>query len=176
MTITLGTNSESPMRLQITQLMKENLADCGIPVETYDLPAGSWYASGPQGRLFGRSFDLASFAWLAQVLPDCGLYTSSNITGPEEFGFGGWQNINVTGWSNEAYDAACGNALKSLPGGDGYDEQQQEALRIFARELPAIPLFTNVKIAAIRPRILNAGLDSSQNSMLWNIYEWDVDE
>ena len=176
MTITLGTNSESPMRLGITEMMKENLADCGIPVETYNLTAGTWYSSGPEGRLFGRQFDLASLAWLSQILPDCGLFTSANITGPEEFGFGGWQNTNITGWSNEAFDQSCHSALLSLYGGEGYGEAQQEALRIFGQELPAMPLFTNVKIAAIRNGIENVSLDSSQQSMLWNIYEWDVKE
>ena len=176
MTITLGTNSESLVRLRITEIMQENMADCGIPVETYDLTAGTWYAPGPLGRLFGRRFDLASFAWLASVLPDCALYMSSNIPGPEEFGFGGWQDINVTGWSNEAFDQACGMALQALPGGDGYEASQQDALRIFAQELPAIPLFTNFKTAAVRPWVLNSRLDSSQNSILWNIYEWDIEE
>ena len=176
MTITLGTNSESSMRLRITEMMRENMADCGIPVETYDQTAGTWYASGPQGRLFGRRFDLASFAWLAQVLPDCGLYTGSNITGPEEFGFGGWQNVNVTGWSNERFNEVCDQALDAMPGGEGYEAFQQEALRIFADEVPAIPLFTNYKIAAVGPRVLGVDLDSSQRSLLWNIFEWDLDE
>jgi peptide/nickel transport system substrate-binding protein len=147
MTITLGTNSESSLRLRISEIFQENMLDCGIPVETYDLPAGTWYSEGPIGRLFGRRFDLAAFAWLAQTLPDCGLYLSANITGPEEG-----------------------------PGGEEYDEKQQEALRIFARELPAIPLFTNLKVAAARPGLRNVVLDSSQPSLLWNIAQWDVDE
>jgi peptide/nickel transport system substrate-binding protein len=176
MTITLGTNSESSLRLRITEIFQENMVDCGIAVERYDLPAGSWYAEGPIGRWFVRRFDLAEFAWLARPLPDCGLYFSANITGPEEFGFGGWQNANVTGWSSDEFDAACGEALHSLPGGVGYKEKQQESLRIFARELPAIPLFTNLKVAAVRPELQNIVLDSSQPSLLWNISQWDVEE
>ncbi len=176
MTITLGTNSESSLRLRISEIFQENMLDCGIPVETYDLPAGTWYAEGPIGRLFGRRFDLAAFAWLARALPDCGLYLSANITGPEEGGFGGWENTNVTGWSSAEFDATCGEALEALPGGAGYEEKQQEALRIFARELPAIPLFTNLKIAATRPGLRNVVLDSAQPSLLWNIGQWDVEE
>ena len=64
---------------------------------------GSWFAEGPVGRVFGRRFDLAEFAWIGKALPDCGLYLSENTTGPEEGGFGGWQNTNVTGWSNEEF-------------------------------------------------------------------------
>ena len=175
MTITLGTNSGSPIRLHITEMFQENLADCGIPVEIYDFPAGTWFAEGPVGRLFGRRFDLAEFAWLGKALPDCGLYLSENIPGPKEDGFGGWQNTNVAGWSNDEYDALCLEALEVLPNGTGYNENQQEALRIFAQELPVIPLFTNIKVAAVRPWMRNVKLDPSQPSLLWNILEWDVE-
>lgn len=176
MTITLGTNSESSLRLHITDIFQENMADCGIPVETYDFPAGTWFAEGPVGRLFGRRFDLAEFAWIGKALPDCGLYLSENITGPEEGGFGGWHNTNVTGWSNEEFDAACLAALDAMPASTDYDDYQREALRIFARELPAIPLFTNIKVAAVRPWIKNVKLDPSQPSLLWNIFEWDIEQ
>lgn len=176
MTITLGTNSESSLRVNITKIFQENMADCGIPVEIQDFPAGTWFAEGPVGRVFGRHYDLAEFAWLGKSLPDCGLYLGRNITGPVEAGFGGWQNTNVTGWSNEEYDAACLAALDIMPGGAGYGENQKEALRIFAQELPAIPLFTNIKVAAVRPWIKNVKLDPSQPSLLWNIYEWDIEQ
>ena len=175
MTITLGTNSESSLRLRITDIFQENMVDCGIPVETYDFPAGTWFAEGPVGRVFGRRFDLAEFAWIGKPLPDCGLYLTENITGPEEGGFGGWQNTNVTGWSSEEFDAACLAALDAMPAGAGYDENQREALRIFAQELPAIPLFTNIKVAAVRPWIQNVKLDPSQPSLLWNIFAWDIE-
>ena len=32
------------------------------------------FADGPEGPLFGRHFDLGSFAWLTGVEPPCGLY------------------------------------------------------------------------------------------------------
>ena len=175
MTITLGTNSESSLRLQIAEIFQENMASCGIPVELYNLPAGTWLAEGPAGRVFGRHFDLAEFAWLGKALPDCGLYLSKNITGPEESGFGGWQNTNVTGWSSEEFDKACLSALNAMPSSPGYDQNQQEALRIFANELPVIPLFTNFKVAAVRPWMRNVELDASQPSLLWNIAEWDFE-
>lgn len=176
MTVTLGTNSESPVRLRINEIFQENMQQCGIPVVLYDLPAGSWYAEGPRGPLFGRRFDLAQFAWVIRNVPDCGLFLTENITGPEEFDFGGWRNVNVTGFSNEAYDAACRAAQAAMPGGEGYEANHQEALRIFADELPIIPLFTNARVAAVRPSVANVRLETSQPSLLWNVYEWDVSE
>ncbi len=176
MTITLGTNNESELRLRINEIFVENMAECGIPVNRYELPAGTWFADGPLGRLFGRRFDLAGFAWVSRTVPDCGLFLSDNITGPVEFDFGGWSNVNVTGWSDENYDAACHAALNAMPGGEGYAESHQEALRIFTQELPIIPLFTNVKVAAASPAMQNLELDASQPSLLWNLFEWNVAE
>lgn len=175
MTITLGTNNESSLRLRIVETFQANMRDCGIPVEIYSRPAGSWYAEGPLGPVFGRQFDLAEFAWLTRVEPGCGLFLSDNITGPTDIGFGGWNNVNVTGYENPEYDALCGAAMQALPGGEGYDENQTAALRLFSRELPMIPLFTNVKITAVRSGVLNVTPDQSQASELWNIAEWDLE-
>ncbi len=176
MTITLGTNSESALRLRITQIFQENMAACGIPVALYERPAGTWFEAGPAGPLFGRRFDLASFAWLGRVIPDCAMFTSDNVPGPQEDGFGGWDAPNVSGWSDEAYDAACRTAVHALPGGEGYEAQMEEALRIFNEQLPALPLFTNYVATAVRPGIVNVRPDAVQPSVLWNIAEWDVVE
>ena len=174
MTITLGTNSESTLRLRINEMFQENMAECDIPVTLYDRQAGTWFGDGPGGPLFGRKFDLAEFAWLGHAIPDCGVFHSENISGPESAGFAGWRGSNVSGWTNEAYDAACGAARRALPGGEGFQENLQEAMRIFNQELPALPLFTNFKVAAVRPNVLNVQLEAMQPSLLWNIAEWDV--
>ena len=176
MTLTLGTNSEDGLRRRITEIFEENMRDCGIPVQRYERPAGTWFGPGPQGPLFGRSFDLAAFAWLGRVNPDCSIFTTANIPGPQEFDFGGWNAPNVSGWSDEAYDAACQTAVSALPGGDGYEENIGEALRIFNEQLPSLPLFTGYKVVAVRPGVENVRLDPMQPSVLWNIGEWDLAE
>ena len=118
---------------------------------------------------------MAEFAWIGKALPDCGLYFTDNVTGSLDAGFGGWQNTNVTGWSNDVFDNACLAALDAMPSSPGYDQSQQEALRLFAEELPVIPLFTNFKLAAALPWMKNLNLDPSQPSLLWNIDEWDIE-
>lgn len=172
--ITLGTNSESDLRLQIIERVRDDLAECGIQVNPFTLDAGAWFAPGPAGKVFGRQFDLAQLAWINRIQPDCGLYLSRHIPGPILDGFNGWQSVNVSGWSNEAYDAACNEALSSLPGQPGYGEAHQEAMRIFAQELPAMPLFTRMRLAATTPDVLNFRLDSTQPSALWNAFELDM--
>lgn len=172
MTITLGTHSESPIRQQINAIFQENMRDCGIIVELYERSAGTWFGDGPGGPVFGRRFDLATFGWLARPQPTCNLYLSENITGPESSGLGGWGNVNVTGWSNETYDSACRAAEAALPGLPEYVVNHQTAVRVFTDELPALPLFTRVKLTAASPSVQNVAPNTTQRSELWNVFEW----
>jgi peptide/nickel transport system substrate-binding protein len=172
--ITLGTTAGNEMRQQLTQIFKENMAACGIDVELYYPPAGEWFSDGPEGVLFGRKFDLGEFAWLTGVEPSCNLYNTVSITGPEEEGFGGWGNSNAAGWSNAEYDAACSLAQGSLPGTPEYEEGHRQAQIIFSEAVPVIPMFLRLKVAAARPEVLNFGVDPTQNSELYNIFEIDL--
>ncbi len=173
--ITLGTTTGNEMRQQLTQIFKDNMIECGIDVELYYQPAGEWFADGPDGVLFGRRFDLGEFAWLTGVNPACDLYISENITGPEEEGFGGWGNASETGWVNEEYDAICNAALGSLPGTPEYEENHKEAQRIFSQEVPVIPLFLRLKVAGAGTNVKNFGVDPTQNSELYNLFEIDLE-
>ena len=40
--------------------------------------------------------------------------------------------------------------------------------------LRTLPLFLSLKVAAARPEVLNFSLDATQNSELFNIYEYDL--
>jgi peptide/nickel transport system substrate-binding protein len=176
MSITLSTNSESDIRLRINELVAADLAACGIQANTLDVNANDWFDDGPFSPLFGRRFDLATFAWRTSIRPPCGLYLSSNVTGPEERGFGGWSNINATGWIDEAYDAACNAALAALPGTPEYAANHLAAAQIFTEQLPIIPLFHYLKTAVTQPTVLNFQPDASQPSELWNLAEFDIEE
>lgn len=173
----LGTTAGNEMRQQLTQIFKENLAACGVQVDLEYLPAGEWFADGPDGPLFGRKYDLGEFAWLTGVNPSCDLYLTDQIPGPIEEGYpAGWGGSNNTGWSNADYDAACKAALSSLPGTPEYEQYHKQAQLIFSENVPVIPLFLRLKVAAARPEVLNFSVDPTQNSELYNIFEIDLDQ
>lgn len=179
--VTLGTTVGNAMRQQLTQIFKENMVACGIDVELYYLPASEWFADGPDGVLFGRRYDLGEFAWLTGVDPACNLYLSSQIPGPAEEinpftgeNYSGWGGQNNAAWSNAEFDAACNAALGSLPGEAGYEDNHKLAQVIFSNEVPVIPLFLRLKVAAARTNVLNFDIDPTQNSELYNIYELDL--
>ncbi|MBP6016717.1 MAG: peptide ABC transporter substrate-binding protein [Candidatus Promineofilum sp.] len=181
---TLGTTAGNVLRAGMTQIFKENQAACGIDVELYTLPASEWFADGPEGPLFGRQYDLGLFAWLTGVQPACELYMGSQVPGPadevnEKTGLpygSGWGGQNNTGWVNAEYDAACAQALGSLPGTPEYSEAHILAQQIFSQEVPVIPVFLSVKTGVTRPEVLNYGIDPTQNSHLYNIAEIDLQQ
>lgn len=175
-TVTIGTNAESALRMQLVEKVATDLTACGIQATPVGVPAGAWFAPGPQGVVFGRQFDIAEFSWVTGVDPNCGLFLTENIPGPVEQNFSGWGTVNVSAWSNDAFDAACRQAGLLLPGQEGYDEAQQEALRVFSQELPALPLFSRLRVAAAVPAVSNFKLDPTQPSELWNLYEIDIEE
>jgi peptide/nickel transport system substrate-binding protein len=171
--VTLFTTIGNELGDNVANAVAGNLADCGIEVEVVFLQGDVYFADGPEGPLFGRKFDLAAFPWLISIEPNCGLYLSSHIPGPENR----WSRNanNETGFSQPEFDAACQAALDLLPGMEGYEASHQEALRIWTGQVPNIPLFLRPIVAATRPAILNFTLDPTQESELWNLYELDVE-
>ena len=168
--VTLLLPEESAMPQQVARIVKTNLADCGIRVTLAPLPSWALYADGPEGPFFGRQFDLAETARQSDVVPACGHYMSSEV--PDR---GRWYGNNASGYSDPDYDAVCQAALWALPGTEEYEEYHKQAQAIFSEELPAIPLFTWLRVALARPGVLNFALDSTATSELWNVEMLDVE-
>jgi peptide/nickel transport system substrate-binding protein len=177
--VTIGTG-DNELQQQIVQYFSSNMRDCGIAVDTYYQRAEDWYANGPDSPLFGRQFDLAEFAWQAGREPACFTYSSWEITGAEteinrttKKPYKGWEGTNATGWWDPDFDTACRLAGQSLPGEPQHKQQHQIAQRIFAEELPSIPLFLRMNVAAAQSHVLNFQMDPTQPSAVWNLYELD---
>jgi peptide/nickel transport system substrate-binding protein len=174
---------------KVAAILQESSAECGIQINPGFYTSTEAYADGPEGLIFGRHFDLSQFAWLTGVAPPCDLYLSELTPGPagEEwisvqdgstrtFSESGWGGQNHQGFVNEGYDQACNTALGSLPGQPEYEASHLEAQRIFAEQLPVVPLFLNLKLAAARPDLCGLIMDPSNNSEFWNIEEFDYGE
>lgn len=164
-------STTADLRVTYMQIAKEQLTSCGIDVITEHLPAGEYFADGPEGPLFGRHFDLGSFAWLTGVEPPCDLYLTSEIPSEER----GWGASNDPGFSNAEYDVACLAALGSLPGTPEYEQFHKQAQVIFSENLPAVPIFPRLKIAVAGPNVLGFIMDPTNNSEMWNIENFDLE-
>ena len=148
------TGADTPMAGKAAEMIRDDLAACGISVETNLLPLGELYAQGPGGIIFGREFDAAMFSWAAGKQP-CAVYMSDQI--PDETNH--WVGTNVGGYSGEEYDAAC-----LVPGA-----AETAAGAIYAQDLPVIPLYFNISIGVSGNDICGISDKVGSRSMLWNM-------
>ncbi len=159
-------------RRQVTDILTQSLAQCGIGVNAQYFSQNDLYASGPGGLLFGRRFDLIQYAMgVNGVEPPCGWFTSAEIPTASN----GWIGTNVTGYKNEQYDTACRAAQLALPDEQAYVDLYRQTQVLFASELPAIPLYYRLRIAAARTDLCHFELDATANP-LWNIESVDTGE
>ncbi len=168
--VTLLVTADSVASTQVAPIVKTNLADCGIRVTVEPTPAWRLFADGPEGSFFGRQFDLVETRRQFNLFPECEYYVSSEI--PDK---GQWYGKNASGYASEDYDAACQAALQALPGTSEYETYHRQTQTTFSEDLPAIPLFMWLRVALVRPNVLNFTLDATSPSELWNIEILDVE-
>jgi peptide/nickel transport system substrate-binding protein len=157
------------IRQQVFDIFSQSLAGCGIQVNLQTYAAADFFNADPAGRVYGRLYDLAEFARLTGVTPPCDLFLSNHLPTAEN-GLSGQIN---SGFNDPVYDAACNQQLQSLPGEVAYTQAAQEAQRIFAEQLPVVPLFLQIKYAAARPDMCDYSLDPSAQSDFGNIEAFD---
>lgn len=160
----------SRLHRMTAELLAESLAGCGIGVNLRYLDVGELYAPGPDGPLFGRNFDLAQFAWQSGRGSPCFLFNSEQIPTRQN----GWLGVNVTGFSDPAYDAACAAALSANPSDpQTYLPAQRAVQESFVANLPAVPLYFPLKLAVSRPDVCGLEIDVSARSEFWNLETLD---
>lgn len=164
--------TSADQRHQVADIFTESLAACGIGLNPIYLSAVDFYAQGPAGPLFGRQFDLAAYSiGVNSFEPQCNWFTATQIPSTAN----SWVGTNVTGYQNSDFDAACQAALQSLPGDPEYTFHQ-EAQAIFATDVPSIPLYLRLKVAAARPDFCGFTLEPSSSSALADIESFDYGE
>ena len=161
--------TSATQRHQVAEIFTQSLSECGIGLNVIYSNASDFYAQGPTGPLFGRQFDLAQYAMGVNSLePQCSWFTSSQIPNAENR----WVGTNVTGYDNRVFDAACLKALQAVSTDPEY-AFHQEAQAIFAADLPSIPLYLRLRVAATRPDFCGFALDPSSSSALADIETFD---
>ena len=160
----------SIQRREASEILAASLRECDIGINLRYLPPEEFYAPAPEGILFGRNFDLAQFAMGTEsIIPHCDWFSVASIPNADN----DWVGTNLSSYNNPDYDKACQNASFTLPNAPSFEENYRETLRIYAEELPAIPLYPYLRVAASRADFCGFNLDPSSKSPLWNIEEFD---
>ena len=156
-------------RRQVVDILTASLAECGVGLNVQYLSQNDLYLPGPEGPLFGRRFDMIEYAMgVNGIEPPCEWFTTGQIPTAANH----WIGTNVAGYSNPDYDAACAAARQALPDEEAYSASYRQAQLIFATDLPDIPLYYRLRVAASRPDFCHFDLDPS-GSPLWNIEAFD---
>lgn len=159
-------------RRQVVEILAQSLSECGVGLNVEYFSQNDLYAPGPNGLLFGRSFDLIEYAMgVNSIEPPCGWFTSAEIPSQSNL----WIGTNVTGYKNPEYDEACHSAQQSLPEEQIYTDSYRETQVLFSTELPAIPLYYRLRVAVTRPDLCHFDFDPTANP-LWNIESIDIGE
>jgi peptide/nickel transport system substrate-binding protein len=157
-------------RRQVSEILSQSLAQCGIGVNLKYYSQDELYAAGPDGPLFGRSFDLAEYAiGSAGTEPACSWFLSDQIPARTNQ----WLGLNISGYSNAEYDASCRTAMNILPDQQNYKDAYAQTQSLYASDLPSVPLYMRIKAAATRRDLCNFTLDAFAINDLWNIEELD---
>jgi peptide/nickel transport system substrate-binding protein len=162
----------STQRRQVVNILQASLAQCGIGLNIKYFSQNELYSPGPDGNLFGRKFDLIEYAMgVDGIVPPCNWFISSEIPSPQNL----WSGTNLSGYKNPEYDVACRATQIALPDEENYDKSYRQTQVIFGEELPAIPLYYRLRIAATRPDLCGFSLDPTANP-LWQIESYDIGE
>jgi peptide/nickel transport system substrate-binding protein len=149
-------------RRQVSQLLVGSLAECGVQVDIQYMDPVDMYRIGSGEPLFGRTFDLAEYALAGTGLePPCSWYLASEIPSEEN----NWMGINFSGYQDPLFDLSCRTARSSLEVEAPYSAVQET----FSEDLPVIPLYWQVKVAASRVGLCGFLPDPTAASSLWNI-------
>ena len=172
--VRLLSSSESDSQVLASSLIAENLAACGLAMMPQFLSTAELNDASPASPLAGRRFDLALLEQTTGIEPACDQWQTAAITGPTSTGFGGWAASNVSGWSDADYDQTCQAAQQAFWRSDSYTLLHQTALRRFVESVPALPLYSDLKIALTRPEVTGFNLDPTEPSELWNVAAFDL--
>jgi peptide/nickel transport system substrate-binding protein len=172
--------TNNKLRQSIAAKVSKQLKDtCGIQLELREADRTELFGDFPNGMVFGRRFDLAQFAWVMDVEPPCTLYLSREWSGagdgnPDKYKLSGYpQGTNNVGYRSSSFEDACLRATNTLDR-DEKKKFHQQALKIFAQDLPSLMLFAKPRVVVARPTVSGLLLDSSAETDLWNLELFDI--
>lgn len=165
--------TSATQRRQVSEILTASLGACGVQTNAQYMQPEDFYASGPDGPLFGRQFDLAEFAMSnSGSQPPCNWWTTAEIPTEDNQ----WVGADVSGYSSQPYDDACLAALTTLPDTQEFTDGNNNAELLFSQDLPSVPLYWRILVAAARKDMCNFALDPTATSDLWNVEQFDYGE
>lgn len=165
LSLELNTPSEDLRRIRAEQIIQEQLRQVGIEITILNFPGRIFFGEIMRKRKFKA---LAMYTWIWGPDASClGLYTSDGI--PAEHNV--WTGQNYPGYKSVEMDRVC-KAMSVEVDADKREQLLRESARVFARDLPALPLFYRLDFAVAKVGLENLLGPALFTSEVWNVHTW----
>ncbi len=171
-TLNLVTTSGNTVRQNVTQIVQQDLAALGVPVNV----DGQYYAAGilfgdfaSNGILATGKYDLALFAYDFPVDPDGSLYPtfhSSQIPSTQNPGGGNWEHVN-----NPQVDQALNQGRTTLDP-NKRTQLYKDLQKTLIQQVYTIPMYLRPDITLTSPAIGNYFSNPTSAGNTWNVGDW----
>ena len=164
--LSLRSTAGNVLRERATQLIRTQLAKCGVDVQVELLPTTVLF--GADSGIAVGDYDMGLFAWVAQADPGSqALYACSQIPTPDNK----WTGQNYMGWCSDAATKALTDATTGLR----LDERKAAYLALqkeFTRDVVSLPLFQRLEVYSATPTL--RGLRPNATAAVTdNVGEWE---
>ncbi|MCW5879670.1 MAG: peptide ABC transporter substrate-binding protein [Anaerolineae bacterium] len=164
--LSLRSTTGSVLRERATQLIRTQLARCGVDVQVDLLPATVLF--GADSGVAVGDYDMGLFAWVAQADPGAQtLYACSQIPTPGNR----WTGQNYMGWCSDAANKAATDTTTRLR----LDERKAAYLALqkeFTRDVVSLPLFQRLEVYGTTPTLKGVKPNATA-PVTENIGEWE---
>lgn len=166
LSLELSTTGASP-RPEQARLIQEQLGQVGIEVTVLSFPARVLFTEILPRRRF-KGLVMYAFT-ISPGAANCNpRYSSTSI--PTEAN--GWIGGNFTGYRSAEMDEVCERGFRELDVPTRIGAQRQVA-RVFARDLPTLPLFWRLTTVAAKQGLRNFSIGTPfYGEEMWNVPQW----
>lgn len=162
--IEFNTTTAIPAREQVQEIIRRRLRQVGIEVNSVNYPRRVFFTDVLQYRRFTG---MVMFAWFWDPRAECETYFGSDHVPVEA---NDWTGANYSGYRNREMDEVCTGAARELDP-ETRTRLLQSSARIFARDLPALPLYYRTFYAAAKVGFENF-TPRGFGWETWNAHTW----
>jgi peptide/nickel transport system substrate-binding protein len=165
LSFTLMTTSGDRLREQVQQLLKDGWKAIGVEVTFKNQPARILFGETVRRRKYDS---MVMFSWsMVPDTPNSDMWRCDRIPSADN----GWNGRNLTGWCDEEATQLLDDAARAA------DRNKHDALiqrfdRIWAEELPSLPLYYRAEVSVTRKGLLGWRPTGTFQSVAWNAHEW----
>jgi peptide/nickel transport system substrate-binding protein len=164
--LVLMTTSGNKMREQVETILQSQWRDLGVQIEIKNQPAKVFFSETMRKRKYSG---MMMFAWTADpVRMSDTLWRCDNVPNKEN----NYQGQNIPGWCNPKATELI-SAMSTEMDADKRHSLGKQFEKVWAEELPALPLYFRVDVSVTRKGLRNWKPTGTLQPVGWNAHEWE---